>query len=148
MTFLILVFFRLLVWLGEVKSVVVGIQDGDTIELKMVYNGDNARNRKGKNLRIRLAHVDCPEKGEPFYRNAKQFSANLCFQKTVTIIHSNKFDRYGRLIGEVILPNGNNLNKELIKAGLAIHFKKYSNSSIYSNLELQTRIKKVGIWHN
>ena len=48
---LILVFIRLLIWLGEVKSVVVGIQDGDTIELRMVYNGENARNRKGKNLR-------------------------------------------------------------------------------------------------
>ena len=147
MTFLILILFRFLFWLGEVKSEVVGIQDGDTIELKMVYNGENARNRKGKNLRIRLAHVDCPEKGEAFYTNAKQFSSNLCFRKTVTIIHSSKFDRYGRLIGEVILPNGKNLNKELVKAGLAVHFKKYSSSSIYSHLELQARIKKVGIWH-
>lgn len=147
MIFLILVFFRLWVWLGDIKSEVVGIQDGDTIELKMVYSGENARNRKGKNLRIRLAHVNCPEKGKAFYTNAKQFSSNLCFRKIVTIIHSNKFDRYGRLIGEVILPNGKNLNKELVNAGLAIHFKKYSNSSRYANLELQARIKKVGIWH-
>jgi endonuclease YncB( thermonuclease family) len=112
----------------------------------MVSNDPRARARTGKNLRIRLAHVDCPERGMPFYQNAKRFTSEKCYRKTVKIIHSNEFDRYGRLVGEVVLPDGSNLNQELVKAGLAKHYKKYSSSGIYSNLEIKARLKKVGIW--
>ena len=112
----------------------------------MVSNDPRARARTGKNLRIRLAHVDCPERGMPFYQNAKRFTSEKCYRKTVKIIHSNEFDRYGRLVGEVILLDGTNLNQELVKAGLAIHYKKYSSSGVYSNLEIKARLKKVGIW--
>jgi endonuclease YncB( thermonuclease family) len=82
----------------------------------------------------------------PFYQNAKRFTSEKCYRKTVKIVHNNEYDRYGRLVGEVILPGGTNLNQELVKAGLATHFKKYSSSGIYSNLEIKARISKVGIW--
>ena len=128
------------------SSDVVGIMDGDTIELRMVSSDARTKTRVGKNLRIRLAHVDCPERGMPFYQNAKRFTSEKCYRKTVKIVHNNEYDRYGRLVGEVILPGGTNLNQELVKAGLATHFKKYSSSGIYSNLEIKARISKVGIW--
>jgi endonuclease YncB( thermonuclease family) len=51
------------------------------------------------------------------------------------------------LVGEVILPDGRNLNQELVKAGMAIHYKKYSSSGVYSNLEIKARLKKIGIWN-
>jgi micrococcal nuclease len=130
----------------DIQSEVVGIQDGDTIELRLVYTGIAARNRSGKNLRIRLAHIDCPEKGEVYYHNAKKFTSDKCYRKKVKIVHNNKFDRYGRLIGEVVLADGKILNQELIKAGLAIHYKKYSSSFVYAKLEIQARIAKIGIW--
>jgi micrococcal nuclease len=100
----------------------------------------------GKNIRIRLLHVDCPEKDEPFYQVAKQYTAQLCFQKKVKIIHNNKYDRYGRLLAEVVLPDGRILNQELVKAGYAKHFKKYSSSSRYGQLEVLARSRKLGIW--
>ena len=141
-----LLIFRLMLLVQTLTSDVVGIMDGDTIELRVVSNDPRSRKRMGKNLRIRFAHVDCPEKGFPYYQNAKRFTSDKCYRKTVKIVHNNEFDRYGRLIGEVILPDGKNLNQELVKAGLAIHFKKYSSSSIYSNLEIQAKLKKVGMW--
>lgn len=55
-------------------------------------------------------------------------------------------DRYGRILAEVILPNGQNLNKELVKHGLAWHFKKYSNDDEYAQLENEARMNKVGLW--
>jgi endonuclease YncB( thermonuclease family) len=64
------------------------------------------------------------------------------------VIHNNEYDRYGRLIGEIILPDGKNLNQELIKSGLAIHYKKYSSSWSYAQLEIKARVKKIGIWAN
>jgi micrococcal nuclease len=141
----VLIYWMMLL-MQTITSDVVGVMDGDTIELRVVSSDSRAKNRRGKNLRIRFAHVDCPEKGFPYFQNAKKFTSEKCYRKTVKIVHNNEFDRYGRLIGEVILPDGKNLNQELVKAGLAIHYKKYSSSGIYSNLEIQAKLKKVGMW--
>jgi micrococcal nuclease len=91
---------------------VIGVKDGDTIAI--LYNN--------KKLTIRLAHIDCPEKKQPYGQAAKQFVSDNCFDHTVTIRHHNEYDRSKRLIGEVILHNNENLNKALVKAGLAWHF--------------------------
>ena len=131
---------------NPLKVEVIGIQDGDTIELKFVFTGKKAGRRKNMPLRIRLLHVNCPERGKPFYKVAKQFTSDKCFRKVVQIAHAGKFDKYGRLLGEVVLPNGKVLNRELVKSGYAVHFKKYSTSVEYSNLEIQAKKKKLGIW--
>ena len=39
-----------------------------------------------------------------------------------------------------------NLNKELLSAGLAWQFKKYSRDPELAKLEFQARSKKVGLW--
>jgi micrococcal nuclease len=132
--------------LTELKSKVVAIQDGDTIELRLVLNNKKARDRNGKNLRIRFAHIDTPERGQPFYKVAKNFTSDHCFGTIVSIIHNNEFDKYGRLIGEVILSNGENLNKLLVLNGMAVHFKKYSDSEEYAKMEIEAQNEKLGIW--
>lgn len=131
---------------NPLRAEVIGIQDGDTIELKFLYSGKKAGRRTGKPIRIRLLHVNSPERGQPFYKVAKQFTSDNCFRKTVQIRHAGNFDKYGRLLGEVVLPDGRVLNKELVKKGLAVHFKKYSTSTEYANLEIQARKKRLGIW--
>jgi endonuclease YncB( thermonuclease family) len=131
---------------NPVRAEVIGIQDGDTIELKYIYSGKKAGQRTGKPLRIRFLHVNSPERGRPFYKVAKEFTAKNCFRKKVEIRHAGNFDRYGRLLGEVILPGGKNLNKELVRNGLAVHFKKYSSSTDYANLENQAKKQRLGIW--
>lgn len=115
---------------------VIGIKDGDTFVLLI----------DGKKEVIRFAHIDCPEKNQPFGSKAKQFVSEMCFGKNVTLIHSNKFDRNKRLIAEVFLQDGTNINKQLIKNGLAWHFKKYSKDNEYADLELQARQNKIGLW--
>jgi micrococcal nuclease len=129
-----------------ITAEVVGIQDGDTIELKLIFTGAKAGRRAGMPLRIRFLHINSPERGMDFYKVAKQFTAQKCFRKTVRILHEGKFDKYGRLLGEVILPDGKNLNKELVKQGYAVHFKKYSSSVEYANLENVAKKQKLGIW--
>ncbi|MGL4630486.1 MAG: thermonuclease family protein [Leadbetterella sp.] len=142
-SFLYLVF---ILFSQTLQSSVVGVQDGDTITLRMVGTDIATKNRKNKNLRVRLMHIDCPEKGEPYYQAAKSFTSKMCVGGSVTIVHDGKYDKYGRLLGEVILPNGKNLNKELVKNGLAKHFKKYSSDYKYRELEIQARMGKLGIW--
>ncbi len=130
----------------SIKAEVIGIQDGDTIELKLLYTGKNAGYRQGKLLRIRFLHINSPERGKPYYKVAKEFTTAKCYRKIVTIQHAGNFDRYGRLLGVVVLQNGQHLNKLLVSNGLAVHFKKYSNDQEYARLELIAQKKKLGIW--
>ena len=54
-------------------------------------------------------------------------------------------DRNGRWIADIYFLD-QCLNEELVKNGLAWHFKKYSKSVEYSNLELEAQKKKIGLW--
>lgn len=115
---------------------VIGIKDGDTIDLLM----------EGKKQTIRLEHIDCPEKKQPFGNKAKQRIADLCFGKNVTLSHPYKYDRNKRIIATVYLANGINVNQEMVRNGLAWHFKKYSNNQEYASLEIAARKKHLGLW--
>jgi len=94
---------------------VVGISDGDTI--RVIHNGAAER--------VRLWGIDCPEKRQPFGTRARQFTGDLAFGKDVTV-EVRDVDRYGRTVGEIILPDGRNLNRELVKAGLAWWYRQYA----------------------
>lgn len=115
---------------------VIGIKDGDTVSLLI----------DGKEQTVRLAHIDCPEKKQPYGTRAKQMVSDLCFGKYVKVIGDGKLDRNKRLIAEIVLPNGININKTLVKNGLAWHFKKYSKDAKYAHLEIEARTKKAGLW--
>ena len=115
---------------------VVGIADGDTIRIL----------KDNKEVRIRLAEIDCPERRQAFYEQAKQFTAEKAFGKNVKINVIKESDRYGRVVAEVILPDGSSLNEELIKAGLAWHYKQFSKSKKLAELEKEARENKQGLW--
>jgi endonuclease YncB( thermonuclease family) len=93
---------------------VVSISDGDTI--KFLKNGEQ--------VKIRLAAIDCPAKGQPYSQKAKQFTADMVAGKVVKVWETD-IDRYGRIVAFVFVDD-KNLNKELFSAGLAWHYKKYS----------------------
>ena len=61
--------------------------------------------------------IDRPEKGQNFGNKAKRFTSDHCFGK-VLLVKITDIDRYGRSIGEVVLPNGKILNKKLLQSGL------------------------------
>ncbi|MGE9314245.1 thermonuclease family protein [Niabella sp. CJ426] len=115
---------------------VIGIKDGDTFAVLM----------DGKEQVVRLAHIDCREKKQPFGARAKAFVSDRTFGRYVSLAHNDKYDRNHRLIAEVILSDRCNLNKELVKNGLAWHFKKHSDDTIYANLENKARQARVGVW--
>lgn len=121
---------------SEISGKVVGIMDGDTIEV-LVQNTP---------VKVRLNGIDCPEGGQAFGAAAKKFTGDLVFGKEVRISTFGS-DRYGRTIGEVVLQNGVNLNQELVKAGLAWWFQKYApNDRVLQALEKKARSEKKGLW--
>src|SRR6476660_9225709 len=113
---------------------VVGVIDGDTVDV--MHNGQAER--------IRLNGVDCPEKRQAFGSKAKLFTSEMVFGKEVTV-QGYRLDRYGRTIGDVLLRDGTNLNRELVKAGLAWRYLKYSKDESLSVLEGEAREAKRGL---
>src|SRR5207247_5883541 len=105
---LLLMVAPVLVHAEQFTGKVVGISDGDTISVL----------REGKAVKVRLYGVDAPEKAQAFGTQARKFTGDLVFQRDVTVVvHTT--DRYGRLVGDVLLPDGLSLTQELVKAGLA-----------------------------
>jgi len=112
-------------WTGKV----VGIADSDTIT---VLNGKTP-------VKIRLYGIDCPEKGgQAFGNKAKQFTSDMVFKKQVQIEPMDQ-DRYGRTVAWVFV-DGKNLCEELVAAGLAWHYKKYSSDQNLADLEAKPEV--------
>jgi len=120
---------------SEFVGRVVGVSDGDTI--KVMHNG--------KEEKIRLLGIDCPEKAQPFGSKAKQFTSGLAFGKTVTV-QVKDTDKYRRTIANVLLPDGRVLNRELVAAGLAWWYRTYSQDESLGLLEIEARTAKRGLW--
>lgn len=118
------------------KGYVVGIIDGDTYDLLMTDK---------KTVRVRMNGIDAPEKGMPFYNVSKKFLAQLCFNKNVRLENIG-IDNHGRILAFSYLDDGRELSHEMIKAGLAWHFKKYSSDSVLSNLEKEAIKSRLGLW--
>jgi micrococcal nuclease len=123
--------------IAQTKAKVIGIKDGDTI---VVLFGGNIKKT------IRLAEVDCPEKGQPFGKNAKQFTADLVFSKEIIFVETD-IDRYGRIIAKVYI-KGKYLSREIIKAGLGWWYFKYSNDNGLGEAQKSAYDQKRGLWRD
>jgi len=116
---------------------VVGISDGDTIT---VLKADRTR------VKLRLAGIDAPETGQDFGSRAKQAASELTFGKEVLVRPSNS-DRYGRIVAEVILPNGRSLNRELVGQGMAWWYHRLApGNDDLAKLEAGARTAKLRLW--
>jgi endonuclease YncB( thermonuclease family) len=119
-----------------VTAKVVGVADGDSITVLAPGN---------QQVKIRLHGIDCPESGQAFGKQAKQFTSNQCFGKTITY-RMMDIDRYGRTVATVYLDDGRELNLEIIKAGYAWHYRRYLDRQDYAEAEAQARVEKLGLW--
>lgn len=91
-----------------------------TIECNKVIDGDTVKLRDGRT--VRLVGVNTPEKGVKGYAASKKFLEKICLDSSVELIlkvdSMKPTDKYGRVLG-VIYANGRNINKMLLKEGLA-----------------------------
>lgn len=114
---------------------VIHIADGDTITILTLSH---------KQMKIRLAGIDAPEKTQPFGTKAKQTLAALTFQKRVTVEVVN-IDKYGHTIGHVYVKRLD-VNAELVKQGMAWVYRKYTNDKKLYGLEAEAKLAKRGLW--
>jgi len=116
---------------GEVVKVV----DGDTIDVQ----------QGGRVRRVRLVDIDCPEWTQAYGQRAKNATARLALHKTVSV-HRTGLDPNGRILAEVTLPDGRNLNRELVTDGLAWRYPHRSLDPSLAALEAQARAARRGLW--
>jgi endonuclease YncB( thermonuclease family) len=118
------------------EAKVVKIFDGDTFDA--VY--------KDSTYRFRLFDIDAPEFGQEFYAESKHFLSDLICTKYVTIDNKG-LDKYGRTLGVVHRKDDTlNINRQLVKEGLAWNYTHYSTDTLLPKLESLAREKQIGIW--
>jgi endonuclease YncB( thermonuclease family) len=119
-----------------VSGRVVKIIDGDTYDLLL---DDNTI------IRIRMGGIDAPEKSMPFGKRAKQYLGELCEGQTITVDTTQR-ETFRRFTSFSYLEDGRELGQEMLKAGLAWHFKKFSSDPELVDLENSAKRNKVGLW--
>ena len=128
------------VFAQTITGKVTYVSDGDTIHLV-------SNNQKYK---IRFYGIDTPEKSQKFGLEAKEFTYNRVFGKTVEV-EIKDTDRYGRNVGTVHYDNGKDLNFELVKNGYAWWYEQYAkNNQQLKMAQEYAKANKLGFWvqHN
>jgi micrococcal nuclease len=101
--------------------------DGDTIDI----DGN----------RIRLAGIDAPEMDHPYGNSAKRLLIKLCKGQIIRAVFEND-STYGRSVATCYLPDGRDLSAEMVKAGMAIDWRKFSGGK-YRAMETPDARKKL-----
>lgn len=101
--------------------------DGDTIVINKVH--------------IRLAGIDAPELDQPYGQNAKRALMAMCKGKVVTAITDGSVS-HERAVATCRLDDGTDLSAEMVKAGLALDWRKFSGGQ-YRSLEVEGIRKKL-----
>jgi micrococcal nuclease len=114
---------------------VIAIKDGDTFVL---LTADK------RQVTIRMAGIDAPEKNQEFGTKSKNYLAELIAGKNVDVQYT-KLDRNGRVLGWVTL-NNKSINQMMIGSGMAWHYKKYDNNATLNKLEIKARASGTGLW--
>ena len=119
----------------ELRARVTRLRDGDSFDVR----------RGNETVRVRVFGVDSPERGQPWSTKARQFTADLVGNREVLIRVKDR-DKYGRVVGIVILADGRSLVEELVRAGLAWHYKFFSNDPTLARLESEAKAARRGLW--
>ena len=116
---------------------VVKVVDGDTFDLMF----------EEKKIRVRMFGIDSPERGQAFNVKAKEFTGSIIAGKEVRVIIRNK-DRHGRFVCDVYLIDSTYVNAEIVKAGYAWHFTRYSDDVQLADLQVEAMNEKRGLWQD
>jgi endonuclease YncB( thermonuclease family) len=121
------------------------VSDGDTINVTC----DN-----DEKLKLRFCGIDAPESKQPLGAESKALLSKLVENKQV-IVRPMEQDKYDRTVAEVSVKVGDdeyahNVNIEMVKSGMAYHYKQYSSScpsrEAIASAEDFAKDKKLGVW--
>ena len=120
----------------QVRGKVIKVMDGDTYDILLEGN---------QTKRVRMLGIDAPEKGMDFSKRATEYLRSLCIGQYVTLEYT-EVDQYGRILALTYLDDGREAGHEMVKAGYAWHFKRFSDDKELATLEGQARLARKGLW--
>lgn len=118
-----------------IEGRVVGITDGDTFTL---LTPDS------RQVKVRVAEIDAPERGQPYATRSRQQLAELIFQKEVTV-DVQVVDRYRRPVGRPMVGDMD-VTEEMIRSGAAWVYRSYSDDIELYELERTAKAERRGLW--
>jgi|TARA_B110000858_G_C17733019_1_gene441087 micrococcal nuclease len=130
---------------SEFNGIVSKVSDGDTIYV--LY--------KNKKIKIRLSHIDAPERKQAHGIKSQKFLEDMVLNKSVTAackMKNGKWDKgfYDRPICNIFLYEANSpifINAKMIKSGNAWVYKRERNNDYLINLEKDARKNRRGLWN-
>lgn len=117
---------------------VVGVSDGDTLKARCGNAGAY------RQVKIRLAEIDAPEKKQPFGEKSKEALSGLCYM-AVADIDPVSVDRYRRTIARVRC-RGKDAGSEQVRLGMAWAFTRYLRDPNIAALQETARQNRRGLW--
>jgi len=118
------------------SAVVTSVYDGDTVHIKVDGTGEM--------VTVRLEGINAPELSESFGPEARNAARVMLFDKRVQL-KGTDVDIYHRLVARITVA-GTDSSLELVKAGLACHFKRYSSEAALAAAEVDARAHNRGFW--
>lgn len=137
----VLLFLCPLLAYADVTGRVVAVIDGDTVK---VLDSNQVKHT------IRLMGIDAPEKKQPFHSRAKQALSDCSYGQVATV-QGSKLDRWGRLIGKVMVGK-TDCNLRQLQLGMAWHYTAYikeqpkADRGIYADAQEEAKKTKKGLW--
>lgn len=121
--------------------IVVGISDGDTLTARCGADGAYQQ------VKVRLAAIDAPEKGQPYGNRAKQALSDLCYMQQASI-RQTSHDRYKRIVAEVTC-RGQLANRYMVRNGWAWVYDKYASGYMHWHTDQQmAQRERLGLWQD
>jgi endonuclease YncB( thermonuclease family) len=126
--------------IGESATIVPGsIHDGDTLRIR----------QGGKVTKVRFCGIDAPELAQPLGVESRDYLMRLVGDGAVRVVTVEQ-DKYDRTVAELFLADGRSVNVEMVRAGMAYHYAKYSgNCAVKGAIGLaedEARSKRLGGW--
>lgn len=104
---------------------VLGWVDGDTVHLEVSKSYDFGFHIKLTGTfegHFRIQRIDTAERGHPNYKAATAEARFLAPVGTKVSIETSKYDKYGRYLAEVTLPDGRNFGGVMMDVKLAVPY--------------------------
>lgn len=121
---------------SQFTATTIRVRDGDSL---LVRAG-------GRDIEVRLADVDAPERGQPHADQARKALIDLLQRREVRVEVLDT-DAYRRKVARVRrLPDGLDINAEVVRTGNAWVYRRFVRDQALIALEQAARQQRAGLW--
>lgn len=121
---------------GPFLATVTSVQEGDVLIVETT----------GGPTTIRVFGVDCPDENQPGFDDALSFTRTMV-DGLELVFEPKGTDLSDRMVCEVVLPDGRNLSRELVRAGWAWRYKAHVRDDlVLTRLTFEAMESKHGLW--